>query len=229
LKRIEYKKINGKEGEQSVKRISVIQESLKAVKGKTYIEIGVAAGDTFCQVQVDFKIGVDPQKPISRLVETFSDNVIYYRKMSDNFFATEAGILESRGLDVAFIDGLHTYQQSLRDVENCLRYLKKTGVIVMHDCNPNSLATMQPNSCGDVWRTIVHLRSIRRDLKVFVLDCDCGLGVVTYGTPENQLAYTPEVIQAMTFDDLDTNRESFLNIKQPAYFDSFVKSITVEE
>lgn len=38
------------------------------------------------------------------------------------------------------------------------------------------LVTTPPWS-GDVWKSIVHLRSIRPDLRVAVLDCDSGVGI----------------------------------------------------
>ncbi|MGA8123581.1 MAG: class I SAM-dependent methyltransferase [Mycobacterium sp.] len=34
------------------------------------------------------------------------------------------------------MDGLHTYRQVVRDVENTLRHLRDDGGIVLHDCNP---------------------------------------------------------------------------------------------
>ncbi len=64
---------------------------------------------------------------------------------SDEFFANPPEILIEKGIDLAFIDGLHTYEQSLRDVENCLKYLNPDGIIVMHDCLPSSEAEALPS------------------------------------------------------------------------------------
>ena len=63
---------------------------------------------------------------------------------SDEFFANEAAFLERRGIDVALIDGLHTYGQVVRDVENTLRYLRDDGIIVLHDCNPGRASVAPP-------------------------------------------------------------------------------------
>ncbi|WP_260860727.1 class I SAM-dependent methyltransferase [Mycobacterium tilburgii] len=60
----------------------------------------------------------------------------YFETTSDAFFANETAFLEQRGIDVALIDGLDTYPQAMRDVENTLRYLRDDGVIFLHDCNP---------------------------------------------------------------------------------------------
>jgi hypothetical protein len=60
----------------------------------------------------------------------------YLETTSDAVFANETAFLEQHGIDVALIDGLHTYGQVVRDVENTLRYLRDDGVIFLHDCNP---------------------------------------------------------------------------------------------
>jgi hypothetical protein len=112
-------------------------------------------------------------------------------------------------LDVVFVDGLHTYQQALKDVNNSLINLNEKGVIIIHDCNPPHEAAAYPADsydhaaslslpgwtgewCGDVWKTICYLRSHRNDLKIFVLDCDYGLGIVMRGEPDNDLDITED-------------------------------------
>ncbi len=200
-----------------------IQKALDMTKGNTYLEIGVAAGRTFTFIKAGLKIGVDPLTPSPEVSNLLSTTTQYYQTTSDDFFSNHAGILSSEGLDFAFIDGLHTYHQSLQDVENCLPYLNSTGVIVMHDCNPKTIGLMQPGCSGDVWKTIVHLRSTRRDLRVFVVDFDYGLGFVSYGTPDNSLSFAPESIDKMTFKDLDSQREQLLNLKPASYFENFLK------
>ena len=94
----------------------------------------------------------------------------------------------------------------MRDVENTVRYLKDDGVIFLHDCNPPfELAGRRAESWddfmaqqkgplmigiwnGDVWKSIVQLRSTRPDLLVGVLKCDQGVGFVRKGSPESTLA-----------------------------------------
>ena len=62
-----------------------------------------------------------------------------FRKTSDDFFSLDAHkVFKENKIDVAFIDGLHTYEQSLRDAVNCLKYLNKGGLHYIHDCNPQS-------------------------------------------------------------------------------------------
>jgi hypothetical protein len=154
-----------------------------------------------------------------------------FKTASDEFFQNKAE--EYSGyFDVVLIDGLHTYEQVLRDVCNALKFLAPSGVIVMHDCNPSSAAMAYPAAsyeaaiglklpgwdglwCGDVWKSIVHLRSTRQDLNVCVIDCDFGVGIVKRGTPENRLNFPVKRIQSMTYEDLNQDRKNLLNLKPP--------------
>jgi hypothetical protein len=161
---------------------------------------------------------------------------------SDDYFKLKSDTLIKNGLDFVFIDGLHTYEQSLRDVNNALKYLKKGGVILMHDCCPSSESAAYPaksledaNSLnllgwtgewnGDVWKTIVYLRSNHNDLNIFVLDCDYGLGIITRSNAENMLKYSIEDIQNLSYNDLEKNRTNILNLKSMNYFEGFIKML----
>jgi hypothetical protein len=161
---------------------------------------------------------------------------------SDTFFAKEEARLVGCGVDVAFIDGLHTFSQSLKDVENTLKYLNNNGVIILHDCNPLSEAAaisaksisevqkMNPPDFtgvwnGDVWKTIAYLRAIRKDLRIFVLDCDSGLGILTKEAPESMLNYSAEKIRNLSYHDLSKDRQSILNLKNVTYFKEFLNGM----
>jgi hypothetical protein len=219
----------------------IINTLLKHRQGPTYLEIGVKAGSTFCHVEAPRKIAVDPipvTPPVSRhLLE--ARRATYYAKTSDLFFQENDRIFADAGIDVAFVDGLHTCQQVLSDVANCLHYLAPHGVIIAHDCNPKSESAAAPGTSpearktvpghegqhawnGDVWKAIVHLRSCSPDLNVFVLDCDQGLGFITRGQPDNMLSCTPAQIDAMTYRDLAADRERLLNLKPPSHFQTFL-------
>ena len=106
------------------------------------------------------------------------------------FLEHHCDLLAQNGVAAALVDGLHTHEQTVKDVENTLRCLNEDGLIVMHDCNPGkALGSLSGDVdqefrkanpwrflwCGDVWKTIVHLRSTRKDLEVCVLDCDFGV------------------------------------------------------
>lgn len=129
---------------------------------------------------------------------------------------------------------MHVYAYALRDVENTLNYLSDNGVIIMHDCNP---ATKEAGGTyeewnaagssgqwnGDVWKAIVHLRSLRKDIDVFVLDCDYGLGIITKRKPENNLSFSPGQIQSFTYEDFNANRAQWINLKRADYCYEYFK------
>ena len=231
----------------AVKKEEIVQAVLDYFHGKTYLEIGMSAGNSFWPIRARRKWGVDPNPKIrfERMLKRFFANCRKFQEekifkmTSGDFFLRTSGRLKKYGLDVALIDGLHTYSQSLKDVLNCLAYLNKGGVILMHDCNPTSEAMAYSASCqdaarpklpegddrwcGDVWKSIVHLRSTRNDLVVFVLDCDYGVGVIARGRPETQLNDSVKQIERMTYFDLNSRRQELLNLKEPKFLQSFLR------
>lgn len=218
-------------------RLTCINLLIKKRNFKNYLEIGVFLGKVFFYVKVTHKTAVDPQfrfghyRRFKRIFIGITNLwARFYKKTSDDFFRKDAPQLYSRRpLDICLVDGMHEYEYALRDVENALLHLQRQGVILMHDCNPaqleNAVTFDQWKSRqytglwnGDVWKTILHLRSYRHDVTVFVLDCDEGIGVVTWGSPEHKLNFTKEQIQALTYEDLAQNRSAWLNLKEPSYF-----------
>jgi hypothetical protein len=230
-----------------MKIIDVIQQTISKKKARCYLEIGVKKGKVFLNVAARKKIAVDPEfkiKPKKKFAACFQNasNLFntYYEMTSDDFFANRGQYLSRlKGIDIVFIDGLHTHEQTLKDVENCLTYLNKDGVIIMHDCNPATEIQASPADdreqaadvrlhgkkqawSGDVWKTIAHLRSKRKDLNVFVLDCDHGVGIVTHGQPDNLLAFSEQSIKDLSYSDLAKDREHILNLKPPDYLQKFL-------
>jgi Methyltransferase domain len=233
-------------------RTDVIQKIIDKKKALRYLEIGVNNGDNFFPIEISQKTAVDPSFAFSsaRQTEWEAKNPAnmaakYITATSDDFFAKADAV---DGFDVVFIDGLHTYEQSLQDVFNSLDKLNDNGVIVMHDCKPPHVAAAYPAAslqaaedaqkdeatkvsgwdgiwCGDVWKTICHLRSRRQDLRVFVLDCDFGLGIVMKGKPDNNLDLSTDQLNAMTYEDIFNGDGSLLNLKDENYLFEFLETI----
>jgi hypothetical protein len=229
-----------------VNRTNVIQKIIDKKKARTYLEIGVSNGDNFFQIKARQKVAVDPnfrfsgKRRIKWIIKNlFNISAKYYECTSDNYFARNPQI---NNFDVVFIDGLHTYEQSLRDVINSLDRINENGIIVMHDCNPPNQAAAYPAKsfehaaelklpgwtgdwCGDVWKTVCYLRSHKKDLKVFVLDCDYGLGIVMKGNPDTCLNLSEDVLAKMTYEDLASDKINLLNLKSESYLFEFLKTI----
>ena len=219
-------------------RISVINTIIDHTGARQYLEIGVKHGLSFMQVNAEKRTGVDPGWPGLKFYWYLAKKrqMRFFKITSDRFFEKHRPTLEKNGIDIALVDGLHEYHQSLRDVENCLKYLSPGGAIVLHDCNPQSEGAAlspctpagrqranQPGTWnGDVWKTIVYLRSHHDDLRVFVLDCDHGVGVVTRGKPEGMLDFDKEAIDEMGYATLEQDRSHILNLRPPDYIHKFM-------
>jgi len=147
-------------------RWDLIDYLIKKNNYLNYLEIGCDDDQLFSKVKIKNKIGVDPVS---------GGNV---RKNSDDFF------LENKvKFDLVFIDGLHIYEQVKKDIINSLKCLNENGIILVHDCMPDSLSKqavprykMKWN--GDVWKAIVDLRQ-REDLDIFTCEIDQGIGIIT--------------------------------------------------
>jgi Methyltransferase domain len=227
-----------------VNRIRAVQRALSGRVNPVYLEIGVSRGQAFQRVSADVKIAVDPAFKLSERTRELAGakgrETHYFETTSDAFFANETAFLEQHPIDVALIDGLHTYGQVVRDVEKTLRYLRDDGVIFLHDCNPPFALAARPAASwddfiaqqsgplvigiwnGDVWKAIVQLRSTRHDLLVGVLKCDQGVGFVRKGSPESRLSYSVEQIEALTYADLRADRQRLLNLKPARYLNEFL-------
>lgn len=226
-------------------RIKAVQRALDRRSSRVYLEIGVSRGTAFRRIAAEEKIAVDPAFKLSartrRRADAKANATHYFEMTSDAFFENQATFLKQRRIDVALIDGLHTYSQVVQDVENTLRYLRDDGIIFLHDCNPTRASVACPAESyadfraqnrwweidwsGDVWKAIVYLRSMRQDLQIAVLNCDWGVGIVRKGTPESsRLSYSSAQIEALNYADLAAERDRLLNLKPPAYLDEFLDS-----
>ena len=228
-------------------RIEIVQQWLDAIGGRTYLEIGVDTGASFIPIRAARKWGVDPAYHLTcrrrakyRLFSLIGFGAErLFRMTSDEFFRRHASLLAARKVDVCLIDGLHTYEQSLKDVEQVLPFLTPAGAIVMHDCNPATALMALPAAnieeliargipdwdgawSGDVWKTIVHLRACRSDLRVFVIDCDTGVGIVTRGVPDSRLRYTARDIQSMDYAFFAARRHELLDLRSETSFRGFL-------
>lgn len=232
-----------------INRVNVLQFIIDNLKAKVYLEIGVETAETFLKIKAPLKLGVDPNFIIPkdneevRLLLNNDQNKSnkYFEMSSDDFFEKQKELLTNNSVDVAFIDGLHTFKQSLKDTKNTLRFLSEKGIIVLHDCNPPNKTIAYPaesikqaaslnlpgwkNSwSGDVWKTIPYLRASRKDLNIFVLNCDWGLGIISKGKQLHRFKYSSKEVEEFTYSDLKRHRKGILNLKKPNYIKKFLSS-----
>lgn len=205
----------------------VLSDALNFPGARFVLDVGVNAADSFMTVT-----NLNPPGPRSQ------QSLKYFQMTSDEFFEQHAReVIAHRGIDVAFVDGLHEWRQAVRDVENCLQYLNDGGVIVMHDCSPNRAIVATPYSeleqarklpewdgtwTGDVYRAVLWLRSQRCDLEVQVLDCDWGVGLVRRAETRKPLQLDPNRISSFSYTELAANRRELLNLRAPETLAEFV-------
>ncbi|MDR1660061.1 MAG: class I SAM-dependent methyltransferase [Desulfovibrio sp.] len=114
----------------------------------SYLEIGVSHGNTFFKIPLSFKVAVDPAFPFDYLKQGRSGEV-FFPVTSDEFFAgltnqnseiyrlIEPNFIDGKvAFDLIFIDGLHTFEQTLRDFENSLKFSHDHTIWVLDDTIP---------------------------------------------------------------------------------------------
>ena len=152
-----------------------LRELHRLLRPRTYLEIGVDEGRALALALPEtLAIGVDPS-PCLEVELPASARV--FGEGSDSFFARHdvAALFNGLGIDLAFIDGLHLFEQALRDLANVGRHLAPGGCIVLHDTLPYSLVMAQRERTtqkwtGDVWKVVECLRRERPDLSLVTLD-----------------------------------------------------------
>ena len=166
------------------------QESMKP---GVYLEIGVSDGRSPDLARPPTRaIGVDPS-PTATQVLTAETHI--FAETSDAFFASRRleQLLGEQRVALGFIDGLHLFEQALKDFAHLERYCGRDSVILMHDVVPLDEAS-QERTCstklwmGDVWKTVACLKEYRPDLAIMtVATSPSGLAVITNLDPESRV------------------------------------------
>jgi len=162
-----------REGAWSPRRINALVRELHL---RSYLEIGVFEGETFVDVVTRRRYGVDPNPPFDAVYLPYGAK--FAVMTSDEFFAT---IRHSKRFDIAFVDGLHTVEQTYRDVINVFAHLRH-GVVLIDDTVPSDEISAIPDQVesyrqrdaagldgrpwhGDVWRVVTLLERHHPELE----------------------------------------------------------------
>lgn len=156
-----------------------------------YLEIGVALGRSLAlALPPTVAVGVDPEP---RLEQQPVVEAHICALTSDDFFAQGApfSMTSLSTVDMAFIDGLHVFEQAFKDFINTERHCRGESVIFIHDCMPIDEVSARRERetnvwSGDVWRLIPVLKKYRPDLALATIAAQpTGLGVVTNLDPDS--------------------------------------------
>jgi len=177
-------------GDDFLTHLSRFHELLRPA---VYLEIGVDAGRTLCLARPPtLAIGVDPAAPSGG---AFATETRLAALESDVFFQSGRADeeLAGRPIELAFVDGLHHFEQALRDLAHVERRARPESVVLLHDCLPLDAATSSRERrtgfwSGDVWKILPALAGHRPDLDVFVIPAyPTGLAVVTRLDPSSRV------------------------------------------
>jgi hypothetical protein len=116
----------------SVRRLGHLAAALGTA---SYLEIGVDRGATFQDIDVSSKTGVDPDLKV-RASNLEGPGARIEAVPSDQYFAS---LDPSARFDLVFIDGMHTYEQTYRDLCSTLMHTHDRSVIVIDDTRPSDV------------------------------------------------------------------------------------------
>jgi predicted O-methyltransferase YrrM len=158
-----------------------LNELARACGAETYLEVGIRDGRTLQAVKVLVRHGVDPSHSVD--TQSLPSGVTVDTVESDQYFNRLSGAQE---FDLIFLDGLHEFRQTYRDILNALSRVSRHGVILVDDVVPSSEAAAHPDFLeaqrmgraagvafpdwmGDVYRAAVAVISLHPQVAVRTL------------------------------------------------------------
>lgn len=192
-------------------RTEIINKLILEKKYSSYLEIGCDTNSNFSDILIPKKIGVDP-------------NLGGTHKMtSDEFFK-----INRENFDLIFIDGLHITDQVDRDIENSLKCLNPSGLILIHDCLPKKIWSqivpcIYPKWNGDVWKSLVKSRT-KVETNTYTIIADHGIGVIFKEKNKNILNLSSSKLNNLKFKDYYKNHNEYMNLLSVEKFFELIKS-----
>jgi hypothetical protein len=118
-------------------RNEVVQGVLDLFDGPAYLEVGVSRGNTFHAVTAARKVAVDPRFRFDPDEAARQDPTATYHLVTSDAYFGEI-VDEAERFEAIYLDGMHTFEQTLRDFTNALAFLAPGGVVVIDDVRPAS-------------------------------------------------------------------------------------------
>lgn len=212
--------------DSSTERLNAIGEKLGGIN--RYLEVGVAKGDTFFNINAREKHAVDPRFRFDPGNRKGHPNEIYHCSTSDEFFFNSLQD-QIKPFDLIFLDGLHTYSQTLRDFLSSQVFAHKDTIWLIDDTVPIDPISADPSLervraarlseghpenqtwMGDVYKLIVFISSFCPQFSCYTTE---GHGqTIVLPKPIQSHAkynYNANEIDAMNYVDLLLLRDSIL-------------------
>lgn len=202
----------------------VINRLIRNCGYTSYLEIGVGdPNNNYLLIDCENKECIDPLYENEDTVY-FDEGIeinaledletyVTYKMTSDEAFEM---MPENKKYDCIFIDGLHTEEQSGKDLLNAFKHLSKNGTIVMHDTNPTEKWQQEETPSdidyqwsGNVWKTVAKLRDY--NVCFYTSPYDFGITIIKHTGTERLPDSLPK--SELTWDDFKDNSEYLLNIE----------------
>ena len=183
---------------EKVSRLDLIKRAITKNNYQAYLEIGCDDDKIFNSINIK-KIGVDP----------FSGG--NFRGTSDEFF-----LQNKNKFDCIFIDGLHIYEQVKKDILNSIDCLSANGIIILHDCLPQTISAQAVPRYrylwnGDVWKAVVEARTWNQVNTVTVL-VDQGVSIIKKNKNTDVLKIEIQNFKKLKFEDFYNNHKKYMRI-----------------
>lgn len=205
-----------------VRRPEVMQAFLDLYDAPRYLEIGVAKGRTFHALKAAHKVAVDPKFKFDLdAAKAENPNAAYHQVTSDEYFGSIRKPDEQ--FDVVYIDGLHTADQTIRDLLNVLLCTHERSVIIIDDVRPSSYAASMhsipqwqqvvaadPEAArrgwmGDVYRLVQFVESFLQGLSYAVIEDNHGQLVAWRKTRPAVAGETLEAVSRAPYEAIFLN------------------------
>ena len=209
----------------SHERLNAISRHLGGIQ--RYLEIGVAKGSTFFAVEADQKHAVDPRFRFDPTNRRAFSNEKYHPITSDQYFHASLG--HERPFDLIFLDGLHTYSQTLRDFLASQALAHSRTIWLIDDTVPSDPIAADPDlrrvqaarraeDCaddqtwmGDVFKVVAFIDAFCPQYTCLTLEGHGQTVVLPLPKPTHNGCFSSvEAIEKLTYVDVLLLRDSLL-------------------
>lgn len=212
----------------TVTRRRAVQGLLNLFHEPSYLEIGVNEGATFTKVKARRKVAVDPvflfDVPEAAAADPASE---FHEVTSDEYFGTIVD--PSERFDVIYLDGLHTFEQTLRDFTNAVHHLAPNGAIVVDDVCPVSYLASLPDRdnyfkvrnfldvtdkswMGDVYRLVFFVETFYQHMSYATIADNHGQAVIWRERRQEVPLRTVRETGELSFEDFVLGQEHMCRI-----------------
>ncbi len=194
--------------------IDVLRGIHQYMRPERYLEIGVGSGYSLALSRPPTQaFGVEPNPAVRQRIK--NPNTKIFVGESDAFFEQLRGLPKHITFDLIFVDGLHHFDQTVRDIYNAEKHSHAKTLICCHDIHPihsKSASRERVNNLwsGDVWKTLPILQEHRPDLTLSYVPCfPSGLLLITGLDPESRKLQDTEADYTKAYMDRDFEKDAF--------------------